>query len=239
MVKIREQSQVQFKEHYEKEAQVYDKVRSTSLMGVLVDRLQVEFIAEEIECLKKEDFKVLEAGCGTGRILIPLAEKGINIYGVDPAINMLAVLKNKIGNKNLAVELKEGDIENIPYPDNTFDVVYTMHVLMHMSIHKKAISEMYRILKPRGKMIMDFPNKSSPYTAFSIVINQKKKRTHLFTKKDLKKLFKSYNYKITGLFSYSKAIYKIPLIRRLIYLVEKYIKLPVCLRSQLFVIVKK
>ena len=235
MPRILKQTKKQFKERYETAAKTYDKARSQTFMGKMIDRLQVEFIYNNIP--KKSNIKVLEAGCGTGRILIPLAKKGINCYGIDPSSNMLAILEKK--KNDLNIELKKGDIEKIPYPGNTFDIVFTMHVLMHMTSHKKAIKEMYRVLKPGGKLIADFPNKNSPYTILSIILTPKKTRTHLFTKKYLKNLFKEYNYKIAGLFSYSKMIYKIPLIRHLFYLLEKYIKLPVCLRSQLFVIVRK
>lgn len=235
MVKIRKISKTQLKEEYDATADIYDRARSKTMMGEMIDKIQVQFIYENIP--KREGINVLEAGCGTGRILIPLAKRGINSYGVDPSQNMLNILKNK--KKDLKINIKRGDIEKIPYPDNTFDVVFTMHVLMHMVRYEKAIGEMYRVLKPGGKMIVDFPNKYSPYTILSIILNPNKVRTHLFSKKYLKKLFNRYNYKINGLFSYSKFVYHIPLIRHLFYSAEKFVKLPVDLRSQLFVIVKK
>lgn len=221
---------------YEKQASRYDYIRSASFEGKIVDKLQRELIYKNLG-LKKG--KVLEAGCGTGRILLYLAEKGVSCYGIDPSENMLNILRKKAKQKKIKMIVKKADIEKIPFKNNTFDGVYTVHVLMHMPDYKKAFKEMYRVLKPNGKLIMDFPNLNSPWTKFSILLNPKKKRTRIFTIKELKEFFKGHNYKIDGLFSYARTFYKIPILRNLICLLEKYVKLPVSWRTQIFFIITK
>ena len=71
----------QFLEAYEKTATIYDVQRSSSLQGKIVDLLQREFILKKLKENKCKN--VLEAGCGTGRILLFLANKGFTCFGFD------------------------------------------------------------------------------------------------------------------------------------------------------------
>lgn len=233
---IRYKHKKEVEKSYEKQAIEYDCRRSSSFEGKVVDVLQREFIYKNLG-LKKG--RILEAGCGTGRILLYLSEKGLDCSGIDPSQNMLNIFKEKAKMNGLKVNIKKGDIEKIPFKENSFDGVYTMHVLMHMPDYKKAFEEMRRVLKPNGKLIMDFPNFNSPWSRLSMLLNPKKKRTRLFTIKELKEFFRDYNCEISGLFSYARTFYKIPVLRNIIYFLEKFIKLPVSWRTQLFVIIKK
>jgi len=86
---------------------------------------------------------------------------------------------------------------------------------------------------------MDFPNKSSPWTKISLFFNPKKPRTRLFTPTELNRFFKKYDYELTGLFSYARTFYKLPILRYIILLLEHILPLPITWRTQLIVIVKK
>jgi len=237
MPRLNIKTRKQFLEKYETTAKEYDIARSSTQQGKIIDQLQREFIYNKI---KQNNYKkILEAGCGTGRILIFLAKKGLNCYGFDPAKNMLKEFKSKIKNKKLKISLKEGKIEKIPFPSNTFDCTFTMHVLMHMPDYKKAVKEMYRVTKKGGIVICDFPNYNSPWTLISLFLNPRKKRTQLFKISELRKFFKAYDYTLTGLFSYARTFYKISILRNIFFFLERLIPLPVWMRTQLFVIVKK
>ena len=236
-MKLKIKTRKQFLETYEKEAAIYDKERSSTFEGRVVDHLQRKFVLKQIR--KNNSKKILEAGCGTGRILSFLAQKNLRCFGIDPSKNMLAQFKKKIRKNKLKITLKEGSIEKIPFKPNTFDLTYTIHVLMHMPDYKKAFKDMYRVTKKGGIVIADFPNKDSPWTKLSLFFNPKKKRTHLYTIKEVKDSLKEYDYEITGLFSYPKTLYKIVLLRWIILLLEKILPLPVAVRTQLFFIIKK
>ena len=220
---------------YEKEASIYDKGRITSFDGKIVQEYQINFLKKHLGL--KKGMKLLEAGCGTGRILLHLARNGVKCYGIDPSKKMLKVFRQKKGSEKII--LKTGDIEKIHHKDNTFDAIYTMHVLMHLPDYKKAIKEMYRVLKPGGVLIADFPNADSFWTKLSLLFFPRHKRTRIFTIKELKAFFKSYDYKISGIFSYPRTFYKIPLLRYFFPILEKVLPLPVHFRAQLFVIIKK
>ncbi len=223
--------------HYESTAQSYDYLRSTSFEGRQVDIWQQQFIYDTL--IKNRCHNVLECGCGTGRILHFLARYNFKCFGIDLSSAMLAQFKKKLSAQS-NISLKISDIECIDFPDNTFDATYTMHVLMHLPTgFDKAFREMYRVTKKGGIIICDFPNKNSLWTRLSILLNPNKKRTYLFTLHELNSYFSTYNYTITGLFSYARTFYKLPLLRHIIVLLERYLPLPLSFRTQLIVIVKK
>src|SRR3989344_1478211 len=168
---------------YDSIAEQYDRKRSESFEGRQVNRLQVNFIRKELRKISAK--KILEAGCGTGRMLLPLAEE-FECHGIDPAKNMLEQIKANAKKHSIKVNVKKGDIEKIPYKSNTFDAVFTVHVLMHLPRHDKAFKEMLRVVKSGGIVIMDFPNHESVWTKLSLLLSPGKKRTRLFKYKDLR-----------------------------------------------------
>lgn len=103
-----------------------------------------------------EKLDILDVGCGTGMITLPLAELGHSVTGIDLSEGMLRIAKEKASNFNLAVEFKLGDAENLPFEDELFDVVINRHLLWTLPDPEKAISGWKRVLKPGGKvMILD------------------------------------------------------------------------------------
>lgn len=103
--------------------------------------------------LKKNEIKWLDIGCGLGYFVKEAVEEGVDCYGID--ISEYAV-KNAI----IKDRIKLGSITNIPFGDETFDVVSAFDVIEH--IHpkdtEKAFSEIYRVLKKGGYLIMTTPN---------------------------------------------------------------------------------
>jgi ubiquinone/menaquinone biosynthesis C-methylase UbiE len=97
---------------------------------------------------------VLDLGSGAGNDCFVaraiVGEKG-HITGLDFAGAMLTKAKENAKNLNYKnVDFVRGDIENIPLPDNTFDVVISNCVLNLVPDKEKAFSEIYRVLKPGG-----------------------------------------------------------------------------------------
>jgi SAM-dependent methyltransferase len=98
--------------------------------------------------------KILDAGCGFGKLVIYLKRRGYNITGIDN--NELAVAKLKEFDKSLQVEL--GDILNIHYPDNSFDAYISMGVVEHFENGPlPALKEAHRVLKPYGLIFVSVP----------------------------------------------------------------------------------
>lgn len=98
--------------------------------------------------------QVLDVGCGIGRILKFHANFSNNIFGVDFSKNMLNICKNNVS----SAKLVNGDACNLPFKDECFDVVSAFVVLQHIIDDKKrqtAISEMIRVIKPNGMIIIN------------------------------------------------------------------------------------
>jgi 2-polyprenyl-3-methyl-5-hydroxy-6-metoxy-1,4-benzoquinol methylase len=105
--------------------------------------------------------RVLDVACGTGNLAIPIARAGATVTGVDIAVNLLAQARERALAEALAIEFDEGDAEQLPYPDASFDAVVTMFGAMFAPRPDVVASELARVLKPGGLLAMANWNPSS------------------------------------------------------------------------------
>jgi ubiquinone/menaquinone biosynthesis C-methylase UbiE len=90
--------------------------------------------------------RLLDVGTGTGRISVPLLERGTDLIGCDISSKMLSRLKEKLPSARIA----QSDAARLPFPTAHFDVVLTVHVLHLISPWREALREFRRVLKPEG-----------------------------------------------------------------------------------------
>ncbi len=114
-------------------------------------------------CVKSLNIKphdnVLDLCCGTGDLagLIKSLYPQACVTGIDFSENMLDIAKDKYPN----IKFFQGDATNLPYQDNTFDIVTMGFGLRNIQNAEKAVEEVYRILKPNGKFLhLDFGEKN-------------------------------------------------------------------------------
>ena len=111
-------------------------------------------IAKELEKLsEKEKGKILEIGCGNCRNLLVFAKKGFKCYGLDFSEKMLEFAKLFCEKHKIKVRLKLGVAEKLPYQNNFFDYCLSISLLHHLETkekRRKAVEEMFRVLKPNG-----------------------------------------------------------------------------------------
>jgi ubiquinone/menaquinone biosynthesis C-methylase UbiE len=98
--------------------------------------------------------RVLDLACGTGNVALPLARKGAHVTGVDIAANLLAQARERAAAEGLDMVFDEGDAEQLPYPDASFDAVLTMFGAMFAPRPELVVSECARVLKPGGLLAM-------------------------------------------------------------------------------------
>ena len=122
--------------------------------GITREDLNKQFIGK-----LNKSIKILEVGCNIGLQLNILKKLGFkNLYGLEPQVYALKIAEKR--NKNIC--FKKGNIFNIPYKDNFFDLVFTSGVLIHIHPNeiRKSLKEVYRCSK---KYIWGFEYYSKNY----------------------------------------------------------------------------
>ena len=114
-----------------------------------------------IEYARETGGPILELACGTGRVLVPIAEAGFTVHGLDISENMLHVARAKINDKKLShlVSLSRHDMANFDLPMKNHGMAFiAARSFMHLFTQRKQLDCLecvYRHLKPGGLLIMD------------------------------------------------------------------------------------
>lgn len=98
--------------------------------------------------------KLLEVGCGMGFDSIEWAKRGVDVTAVDLTPNAIVMAKRQFEVFNLSADLQVASALDLPFPDNTFDAVWSRGVLHVTSDTERAIAEVHRVLKPGGRMMV-------------------------------------------------------------------------------------
>lgn len=118
----------------------------------LVDPLQRQVI-DAARRYRPDAFAVLDAGCGTGRLLLRAREvfPGARLVGVDPAAGMIDVARRKAGGD---IDFLVGDIETLDAPDQAFDLVFTTLSFHHWQDQREGLRQIHRVMRPGGVFIL-------------------------------------------------------------------------------------
>ncbi len=107
-----------------------------------------------------QGLKTLDVGCGGGFSCEFMAERGAVVSGIDRSQKCVLAARNHAARSGFEIDYRQGFAENMPYADNTFDVVICVDVLEHVADYKKVVSEVHRILKPGGLFFFDTINRT-------------------------------------------------------------------------------
>ena len=105
----------------------------------------------------KNPKNILDIATGTGDLAILMSETNASkIIGLDISAGMLEVGRKKIAAKNLSnkIEMIQGDSENLPFQDNTFDAITVAFGIRNFENLEKGLSEILRVLKPNGIFVI-------------------------------------------------------------------------------------
>ncbi len=172
-----------------------------------------------VKLAKNKTGKFLDAGCGIGQYVAAAKVLGFDAKGID--ISQKAV---NIARKN-NLDVIKGDLRNLPFKDNYFDVVVAGGSVEHFPETELAIKEISRVLKKSGIFIGNVPHKYSVFTVSKLIqqllgvwkIGYEKS----FSIKKFKKILKKYNFKIFKLHRTKIAVGKHKILSSLLRLADE------------------
>ncbi len=124
------------------------------------------FTLELVEAAIPASSKILDAGCGSGVTAAKLMQRGYTVWGIDLAEPMIRQARELCGTDQFGV----GDIEHIPFADNTFDGVVSLGVIEYQESDEQALREIHRVLSPGGRAVIAIPNGRSPVRRMDDVV---------------------------------------------------------------------
>ena len=110
---------------------------------------------------------VLEVGCGAGVDLARFAKGGADVTGVDLAPSAIELARANFLQQGLQGRFEVADGEQLPFPDNTFDLVYAHGVVQYTASPAQLVDECRRVIKPGGRAVFQVYNRVSWLNALS------------------------------------------------------------------------
>ena len=126
--------------------------------------------------------KVLEIGVGIGSDHYSFASGGASMTALDLSREHLRHTQKHMALEGLSTDPHYGDAEASPFPDNTFDLVYSFGVLHHTPNTEKSIDEVFRVLKPGGTALIGLYHRDSFFFWLSVILFSGILRGRLVTK---------------------------------------------------------
>ncbi len=181
------------KHHKEYEQFYYEKAAGNAFTSG-ERKIVVDFIKERMSA-----GNVLEVGCGTGEMTNVLPNT-IHYVGVDISKLAIDTAKKQHSQSWSSFNLLPADTHSLPFTDNTFDVVVSIYALEHFRSPKRYLSEMARILKSNGYLILLAPNLELPISLPNAIRHTSRMYKSLFICKRFidyfKRLFGVYSFRV-------------------------------------------
>jgi ubiquinone/menaquinone biosynthesis C-methylase UbiE len=109
--------------------------------------------------------QALDVGCGTGTLAIAVQRhvgRAGHVAGIDPSPQQIARARAKAARRHVPIDFQIGVIEQIAFPDQTFDVAFSTLMMHHLPVplKRQGLAEIARVLKPGGRLVIaDFKRK--------------------------------------------------------------------------------
>ncbi len=94
----------------------------------------------------------LDIACGTGNATIPAAQRGARMSGLDLTPKLVEIARERAAAEGLEITIVEGDAENLPYEDDSFDRVISVFGTMFAPDQQRTADEMMRVCRPGGRI---------------------------------------------------------------------------------------
>lgn len=165
------------------------------------------FIHSFAQFTRWREKRVLEIGCGAGTDSLQFARAGAELHSIDLTSAAVELTRRRLEVYGLDGEIRIADAENLPFPENNFDLVYSWGVLHHTPDTQKALAEVHRVLKCGGRFVIMLYNRHSlvslhlylnhalragrPFRTFKYLLANymESAGTKAYTRRELRKMF--------------------------------------------------
>lgn len=131
----------------------HDTIGKGGLSSLSTRKWDKSILSQVASFLEKEQ-KILDVGCGYGRVAIPLLKKGYDVHGIDLSRRLIGDLKMQYSSEEINHRFKVADMCDLPFKNNSFDVVICLWSAFDSLLFRKeqltALKEMRRILRKGG-----------------------------------------------------------------------------------------
>lgn len=149
--------------HVHYSAEKYDEYTANSVANY--DKRMIKRLKIELRFLPKGPKTLIDVGTGTAQLLIQIARdpafQEFSFVGTDYFEDMVSKARETVGKEDLSqrIQIDRNDVHDLPYPDEFAYVVVSRSTIHHWAEPIKALSEIYRILKPGGVAVIHEPRR--------------------------------------------------------------------------------
>ena len=112
--------------------------------------------------------RILDVGCNTGPMVIPLRQRGYDVVGIDISLDEVLQAERYLGERDLANDrLAVADGTGLPFREHSFDMILLVDILEHTDSPERIVAEAQRLLVPGGWVVATVPWAYHPYVRFT------------------------------------------------------------------------
>jgi len=145
-----------------------------------------------------EGDELLEVGCANGPYTFELARFGFKMTGLDLSVKNIEEANKRAKVNDISnVKFIVGDAENLLFQDNTFEGIISLSTLRYVPNPQKAIKEIYRVVQKGKNIVIDFPNKRSPWFNYlkPWLMGKKHIHDHQYTANEIKQMLQNAGFR--------------------------------------------
>lgn len=148
--------------YFDSIAAYWDEIyQRRDVFSVIHQLRMVNILAWVDELVLPVDSRILDAGCGTGLLTVALAQRGYSVNAMDSVKAMIELSRLRADEAGVQVRvvLSLGDVHQLAFSDNRFDLVLAIGVIPWLHAPQGAMQELARVLRPGGHLIVNADNR--------------------------------------------------------------------------------